>query len=260
MIPVGAPVRIRTLLSLSPDGAVPVLHRGRDAVYVEVGGQCVGVLGRHAVAVPCGLRSREESLAATSARLVGGVLHLDDRPVVIGRIVDVAVPALPSREVDHLLDRWTDRCLDRRTDQRASQWVEHTIGRGEGLTPYEDDVWCGWLAVHRAAGLATPEVDGALRSAAHRTTLLSATLLECAMRGEVVPEFAAYLTALGTSAETERTAELLRVGHTSGRGMLHGARMALACLRSASTLAATARAPSPPSRRPQLEANDQGAA
>ena len=260
VIPVGAPARIRTLLSRSPDGAVPVVHRGRDAIYVEVGGQCVGVLGRHAVAVPCGLRSREETLAATGAALVGGVLHLDERPVVIGRIVDVAVPGLSLRDDGARAGRWTGDRLDHRTDLRASRWVEHTIGRGEGLTPYQDDVWCGWLATHRAAGLATPLVDQALRATAHRTTLLSATLLECAMRGEVIPEFAAYLTALDTPAEAESTARLLRIGHTSGRGMLHGARRALTCLRGASALGPTtpAAVPSPPC--PQLEANDQGAA
>ena len=32
--------------------------------------------------------------------------------------------------------------------------VAALLGRGDGLTPYGDDVLCGWLAVHRAAGVA----------------------------------------------------------------------------------------------------------
>ena len=90
-----------------------------------------------------------------------------------------------------------------------------------GLTPYDDDVLCGWLAIHRAAGVATPEVDAAVRAHLGRTTMLSATLLDCAMHGEVIPEFAAWV------ADRSRADALLAVGHTSGRGMLAGARFAL---------------------------------
>src|SRR4029079_554691 len=104
------------------------------------------------------------------------------------------------------------------------------VGRGDGLTPYGDDVLCGWLAVHRAARMATPEVDDAVRALAHTTTLLSATLLDCAMHGEVIPEFADWLAALGSDDEAPRAAALARVGHTSGRGLLEGARTALADL------------------------------
>ena len=71
------------------------------------------------------------------------------------------------------------------------------VGRGDGLTPYGDDVLCGWLAVHRAAGIATPEVDAEVRAHLQRTTLLSATLLDCAVHGEVIPEFAAFVGTLG---------------------------------------------------------------
>ena len=105
--------------------------------------------------------------------------------------------------------------------------VAALVGRGDGLTPYGDDVLCGWLAAHRAAGIATPEVDAAVRAALDRTTLLSATLLDCAMHGEVIPEFAAWLASLGTADEEARAAALARVGHTSGRGLLEGATRAI---------------------------------
>ena len=104
------------------------------------------------------------------------------------------------------------------------------VGAGDGLTPYSDDVLCGWLAVHRAAGTETPEVDAAVRSALGRTTLLSATLLDCALHGEVIPEFAAWVSSLGSPAEPSTADRLARVGHSSGAGLLEGGRWALADL------------------------------
>jgi hypothetical protein len=70
-------------------------------------------------------------------------------------------------------------------------------------------------------------VDATVRSLLSRTTLLSATLLDCAMHGEVIPEFAAYLAALDTPGEAAAAETLAAVGHTSGRGLLEGARSAL---------------------------------
>ena len=144
----------------------------------------------------------------TSASVRDGVLHLDDTPLPVGRIVDVHVPALAL------------------TGEPTSIEVAERIGRGDGLTPYGDDVLCGWLAIHRAAGIATPEVDTEVRAHLHRTTLLSATLLDCAMHGEVIPEFAAFVESMDDAS----AATLAAVGHSSGRGLLEGARLALAAL------------------------------
>ena len=189
-------------------GELRVLHRGADAVYLDLGdGFCVGVIGRRATAVPCALRSTLDTLPdVTTASVRDGVLHLDSTPLVVGRLVDVAVPRL------------------RLTGEPGSIDVAGLVGRGDGLTPYGDDVLCGWLAVHRAAGISTPEVDASVRAHLDRTTLLSATLLDCAMHGEVIPEFAAYLVDEG------RADELAAVGHSSGRGLLEGARLALGSL------------------------------
>ena len=222
MIPVGAPPRVRERLRGAPDGPVPVVHRGRDAVYVDVAGRCVGVVTPRATAVPCALRTRLPRLDVTAARLAGGVLHLDGVPVVVGRVLDVRVPRL------HLAAP-TPAGPGRREPEPPGD-VADMVGRGDGLTPYEDDVLCGWLAVHRAAGVPTPAVDAAVHACLDRTTLLSATLLECAAHGEVVPEFAGWLRALGTPAEPPAAARLAAVGHTSGAGMLHGARLALSAL------------------------------
>lgn len=209
---------MRAHLRQAPDGPVELVHRGRDAVYVEVAGRCVGVVGSRATAVPCALRTTVDSLDVTSARIEDGVLRLDGEPIVIGRVVDVSVPRL------HVA---ADAAAPPPGDIAAM------VGRGDGLTPYDDDVLCGWLAVHRAAGVPTPEADAAVRECLDRTTLLSATLLECAMHGEVIPEFGAYLAALGGPDEASAAATLAAVGHTSGRGLLQGARSALDSLEGA---------------------------
>jgi Protein of unknown function (DUF2877) len=207
---------VRAHLLEASDGPARVLHRGPDAVYVDVAGRCVGVVGTHATAVPCALRTGLDRLGpAIRAHVVGGVLHLDDEPLRIGRLLDVQVPPLVAR--------------GSRVGLTPGD-VATMVGSGDGLTPYGDDVLCGWLAVHRAADAATPEIDAAVHALAHRTSLLSATLLDCAMHGEVIPEFASYVAALGTPAEPDRAAELAAVGHSSGRGLLAGARRALADL------------------------------
>ena len=189
------------------DTEAPVVHRGPDAVYVDVAGRCVGVVGSRATAVPCALRSTLDRLPDVArASVRGGVLHLGEEPVVVGRLVDVTVPRLPLTGTPGPVD------------------VAALVGRGDGLTPYGDDVLCGWLAVTRAAGLETPEVDAAVRELASTTTLLSATLLDCAMAGEAVPEFVAWLAGTGPVEAVER------IGHSSGRGLLEGARLALSGL------------------------------
>lgn len=217
-LPVSAPVRVRDRLAGAPDGPVPVLHRGDHAVYVDLGGCCVGVVDPLAAAVPCALRSARTGVPESrTAEVRSGVLHLDGQALVVGRYVDTRAPGL--------------RVAADRPAPLTTGEVRRLVGAGDGLTPYGDDVLCGWLAAHRAAGIATPEVDTAVRALAHRTTLLSAALLDCAMHGEVLPEFAAWLRSLGTADEHRRAAALASVGHSSGRGLLAGARRALLHLR-----------------------------
>jgi len=241
VIPVSASPRLRDLLRSAPSGSLRVLHRGRDAVYVEVAGRCVGVVGVRATAVPCALRSRFDDLCTPDGELPGaeaylrdGDIHLDGRPVRIGRLVDVTVPSLPSTASSVAAVPVPPAAVAGLvgpvpTTITATD-VARIIGRGDGLTPLGDDVLCGWLAIHRAAGVATPDVDAAVRVNADRTTLLSATLLDCALHGEVLPEFAAYVLSLGTPDEPATAARLASVGHTSGAGLLHGARLALSAL------------------------------
>ena len=155
-------------------------------------------------------------------------------PLGIGRIVDVRVPSLQDTANSVTAQAIPPAAVVELVGPVPAQLdaadVVRVVGRGDGLTPLGDDVLCGWLALHRAAGVATPEVDAAVRACLDRTTLLSATLLDCAIHGEVIPEFAAYVAALGTPAEPDRAATLAAVGHTSGSGMLYGARLALSTL------------------------------
>jgi hypothetical protein len=106
--------------------------------------------------------------------------------------------------------------------------VRALIGSGDGLTPLGDDVVCGWLAAHRAAGVPTPEVDEAVGRLLPRTTTFSAALLECALAGEVVDPVAAYLSSLGTPGAGAARAALESFGESSGSGLAHGIDLALA--------------------------------
>jgi len=220
VIPVSAPPRVRDRLLAAPQGPVRVVHRGRHAVYLDVGGWCVGVVDQHAVQVPCALTTRLDDLSELGggpAYLFAGVLHLSGVPLAIGRLRRVVVPALrqaiPAQHTDPVAPLGIEN-------------VARLVGAGDGLTPRGDDVLCGWLAMHRAAGVATPVVDEAVRVRLQETTLLSATLLDCALHGEVLPQFAAYVGALGTPARTDVERELLAVGHSTGSGLLEGARWA----------------------------------
>lgn len=213
---------------------------------MDLDGWCVGVVGSAAAAVPCALRvgtSDLSTLASESAYVQDGVLHLDDTPLAIGRLLEVRSPGLRLAQLPRypassarppapplpvvaelvaLLDG--ARFPGGRLDPAA---VGRLVGRGEGLTPLGDDLLCGWLALHRSVGVPTPEIDAAVRASLPRTTLLSATLLDCALHGEVLPQFAAYVAALATPHEPTAAAALAAVGHTSGAGLLHGAHLAL---------------------------------
>ncbi len=239
-IAVAAPARVRDRLA-GPERVAAVVHRGELAIYLDLGGWCLGVLSRHAAGVPCALRTAYDELAwaqaADQATVLDGRVHLAGHTLVVGRVLDVAVPDLGCEDLlfarDHLrapasvTDELPVGALAALTaDQPGS--VAALVGLGSGLTPLGDDVLAGWLAVHAAAGR-TSAVAGAVAASAHRTTLLSATLLDCAVHGEVVPEFRALLLAVrsrSADAVGRRAAALTRIGHTSGTGLLYGAVLA----------------------------------
>ena len=219
VVPVAAPVRVRERLAAAPDGPRPVLHASSSAIYVDLDGWCLGLVSATATRVPCALWSTVPDLALLGparVRVVGGVLHVGDHEVRVTRLADVSVPTVAGHTSTS--PRHLDRHLDRRLDR--------LLGRGPGLTPLGDDVLAGWFAARAAAGRPDLVLADAVRRRLGDTTLLSATLLDCAMRGEVLPQLAAWLRQ---PTSTTREA-LLAVGATSGAGLLAGARLALTSL------------------------------
>lgn len=252
MIPVAAPPRVRERLRTAPDGPVPVIHHGDRAIYLDVAGWCVGVVAGDATRVPCALQTSRSRLftenfprGPISSYLDAGTLHLGSRPLSIGRLVATYVPRLGPRSVPGkktssvtvqvtppttVAEFVATHLPDGRIDARRAETI---LGLGDGLTPLGDDLLSGWLGVHRAFGRATPDVDALLETARSRTTLLSATLLDCARHGEVVPEFAGWLRSLGSSGESTRVRALHRIGGSSGAALHAGGRLALDAIREA---------------------------
>jgi len=229
-----------------------VLHQSPAALYVEVGGRCVGVVAPRAAQVPCALRlsaqvsgvSAQVVLAAGAASpyVERGTLYLAGNPLRVGRFVDVRVPRI---DLGRVLRAASPRIAEARPPRPAAaglaalqpvptridaDMLHGLVGNGGGLTPLGDDVLCGWLAVLVATDRLTDDVAAAVRGTLDRTTLLSATLLDCALHGEVLPEFAAYVAGLGTPAEDAAATDLMAIGHTSGAGLWWGARHALSTL------------------------------
>lgn len=232
-----------------------VVHVGRDAIYVQVGRWCLGVLARAAHQVPNGVRTTAPSLSGLLAPGAGpgdpasvgdGAITLGSLRVHVARVVDAGVPApLPPgsrRAVAEALAGPPDPVAERLDAARAElpraaladlaageeAAVPALIGRGSGLTPLGDDVLAGWLATRVALG--TPEPALAARAtdtAPTATTALSATLLDCAVHGEVLPEFRTLLCAPTSEAARAALARLVRVGHTSGAGHALGAALSL---------------------------------
>ena len=224
-IPVAAPTLVRQRLLEAVDGPRAVVHASATAIYVDLDGWCIGVVSTTATRVPCALWSTLPDLGAYADRPVvvrSGALLLGDDEVRITRLADPrattvgphrqARGAMPLDLPDLPADgRLTDVHLDR------------LIGRGPGLTPLGDDVLAGWFATRAALGEPDPVLAGAVRRRLGVTTLLSATLIDCAVRGEALPELAAWLAAPSPATRDA----LLAVGATSGAGLLTGASLAL---------------------------------
>jgi hypothetical protein len=236
-LPVAAPPRVATRLRSAPDGPVSVLHACADAVHLEVAGGCVGLSGRRGAALPISLRT--DLLHVSSTRpdtpyVEGGILHWGGRALVTGRLVDVRAPRFDTARVPKaspVAAMGTPRSRAAGLVAFAPRVDPDTtgslVGRGDGLTPLGDDVLCGWLAAHRAAGVPTDDVDDAVRRHLPRTTTLSAALLECALAGEVPDLVAAYFRCLGTPRADAARKALEGLGHSSGLGLAHGIDLAL---------------------------------
>ena len=125
---------------------------------------------------------------------------------------------------------------------RVSRHATGLMGLGPGLTPSGDDVLCGLIAGLSVLGHRSvhqrERCDGAVavlatciaREAPRRTTSLSATLLQCAVRGVVAEPLLQVLGTVGSGNRLTGVDEVLMLGHSSGSDMLTGALMACAVL------------------------------
>jgi len=215
-----------------PRRPVDVVASGPHAVYVDVDGECIGVLARDAVPLPIGLRTTLPRLSEISGPVeVGdGEVRLGEYVVSVTRLVDPVVPRLGklaswSAEVQLDLPATALRAL---ADSDAAA-VPALLGRGDGLTPSGDDVLAGWLVARYATERPlTPIVDVVLAEAANRTTLLSATLLRRAAVGEAIPVSRDLLLSLRSGTGVDEARErLVRIGHTSGAALALGISLAL---------------------------------
>ncbi len=244
---VAAPVTVPGPLRAG-SGALPVhrlvtgpVRRGRvlgafpRAVYVALGAEVVAVVAADGLRLPVALvledpaplpavRPGTPALVGDGAVAVGGMrvtvtTWWDPRPQVgpVGPgAVEEARAALagsPSAVAGHL-----PALAAALGSAGADAAAERLVGLGPGLTPAGDDVLAGALAALHLLGGPPLRVR-----AAGRTTTLSAALLACAARGEVLAQAATLLRALGgDGAPAPAALALARVGHTSGRDLAAG--------------------------------------
>jgi hypothetical protein len=189
-----------------------VVGRGRETAYVDADGFIV-VLSTGRPVLPNGAQVRRLPAVGDEVVAVGEVW---DPTIRIG-VVDLVADG-PADLVEAVVSRDPDR---------AALVGRRLIGRGGGLTPEGDDLVAGMAAV-----VASSPWPGALREAwlealvgrdlRSRTTALSATLLELAVRG-MGPRPLQELLAGDAGAHSR----LVALGHSTGRAVARGAGVGL---------------------------------
>jgi hypothetical protein len=188
-----------------------IVGRGREAAYGDDGG-FVAVFTERPPMLANGVQV--ERLPAVG-----------DEVVAVGSVWDPTIRG----SADLVADGPGDlvEAVESRDPELAARAGARLIGRGGGLTPEGDDIVAGAAAV-----IASSPWPGALREAwlaaligsdlRRRTTALSATLLELAVRG-MGPEPLQALLAGDASA----LARLEALGHSTGRAIAAGAAVGL---------------------------------
>lgn len=234
VIPVAAPSRVASRLAAAADGPREVVHASATAIYVDLDGWALGLVSASATRVPCALWSTLPDLGVLDpvVRVRDGALVVGADTVRVARLADPLVPRVGAHAPRHEVGRSARALsvtagLDLPADGRLTPaHLDRLLGRGPGLTPLGDDVLAGWLTARAALGRPDDVLAAAVRRRLGVTTLLSATLLDCAVRGEALPQLADWLVD-----PSEATSDaLLAVGATSGAGLMSGARLALTSL------------------------------
>jgi Protein of unknown function (DUF2877) len=189
-----------------------IVGRGREAAYGEDDG-FVAVFTERPPVLPNGGQVRRLPAVGEEVVAVGDVWDPTLRIVAAHLVADGPedlVEAVASRDPD-----------------RAAVVGRRLIGRGGGLTPEGDDLLAGAAAV-----IASSPWPRALREAwlgalvgvdlRSRTTALSATLLELAVRGMGPAPLQALLA--GDCSALDR---LVALGHSTGRAIARGAAVGL---------------------------------
>lgn len=195
-------------------------HRNREAWLLTAAGapkRWVSLSTPRAVRLPHALVLPRLPAHCPRVGVGDGFLWYDEEPVEVrrwftpprvNRGVLAALAATPA-DVRRRLSGWSGR-----------------LGRGDGLTPYQDDVICGaMLGLLATDDPAADWLAEQLRCAdlEARTTTASAALLRSACDGWCIPEVAAVVTALSTGrSPVEAVQRLTAVGHSSGRGVWAG--------------------------------------
>jgi Protein of unknown function (DUF2877) len=254
VLPSAADVVLAGLLD-SPPRAARVVLATPLAAYARCGDVLVGVLAPTAVRVPGGLVVPPELVRAQrpggELLVGGGTVVASGIQLAVRRWWDSAVPRIRPVPQPPALPR-AGGVPD---DVRAGAIVLHEslgdgsglreavrglVGLGPGLTPAGDDVVAAALVALIVGGAfeRAGAVLDAVRSCLHRTTDLSAALLEHAGAARAVPQLARYLRA---PADPGALAGLLAVGGTSGAALVLGAEVGLSC--ASSSAAATMASP-----------------
>ena len=208
-----------------PTQFLDVVHRSRSAWQLadDRGRVVLSVITPEAVRLPHAAVVPSFPRGSSPISAGGGSLGWDGSHARVARWFEPARPILPS-----LYDQLDPAAVD----AFARRWAA-SIGRGEGLTPYCDDVVCGALvtlsaAGHPAADTIAAEIEQAPLE--QRTTATSSALLRLAAHGYCIDALARFLTSLAAdgrrpgdrAARAAAGAALRDVGHSSGRGLVEG--------------------------------------
>lgn len=224
-----------------------VLSASSTAVYLAIESdgespEVVAIVAERAVHLPVAVAVRGPAPMVrdpAAVRVGGGAIDLGGWSLVPARWVDPR-PHIPGRPVAARIDEVEDLLAvpaetagvavhpaasvaeGLRTGGAAP--ALGLLGQGQGLTPSGDDVVAGAAAALAVLGGLDPAAAAAVVDAAHgATTVLSAALLRCATRGEVVPQAAELLRALcGHGDPGAALDRLLGVGHTTGAALALG--------------------------------------
>lgn len=162
-----------------------------------------------------------------------------EEPLPSQALAGLVPPLTAAASAPHLVDR-ARTAAEQTLRGDPADAVRTLVGLGPGLTPSGDDALSGALLTLRATGhdQAGRRLAGAMRRTWHRTTSISASLLDAAARGYATPAVTDLFRAVSAgdaAAVTRCLPAVLAVGHSSGADLVAGTAGAVLALTSATT-------------------------